>query len=197
MTPIAAHPKYLDAKQCVDTLNAALAKIDVRLVEIARDMPAPSADRDAAQIEAALTFAATGEVRAPANASRSLTDESQMLSEQRAALVKEIGVRTARLDFVVGSLSVEIRAELAPAHKKLAALMADHLQSVADVIAEEVAMFGDQGIECALVVCRPVPCALLCQQVTRSAAAVLHARAKLLGGFHGVVLSDVVHFQPA
>lgn len=143
MTPIAAHPKYLDAKQCVDTLNAALAKIDVRLVEIARDMPAPSADRDAAQIEAALKFAATGEVRAPANASRGLTEESQMLSEQRGALVKEIGVRIARLDFVAASLSVEVRAELAPAHKKLAALMADHLQSVADVLAKEVAMFGD------------------------------------------------------
>ena len=121
MKAIAQQPRYIAALGEINELNAALAKIQTRLVEIdSQVQPSePQLGGHSNEVVAALSFAATGVVSAPGNISFALREERRMLMEQGAAVQATVAQRSAAMNSLVQELSYAAAREVSPEHAVL------------------------------------------------------------------------------
>ncbi len=140
VTPLKEQPGHVEAMKQINTLNGALAKVDVRILEIEALLAAHTPDAGSSHVEAALQFAATGVVRGPGNTPHALSEENVILRQQREALQKAIAAQYASLQLVTSELSAEVSRAAQAAHKSLAARMLKLLQDL-DALQEEERVF--------------------------------------------------------
>ena len=144
MKPITEQPRYVAALGEINELNAALAKIQTRLVEIDAQVHegAPQLDRHSNHVAAALSFAATGVVSAPGNSPAALQQERDMLQQQAAAVQGTVSARSAAMYTLKQELSYSASRQVAPEHAALCTRYLKALRDLGEIEEEEVRLFG-------------------------------------------------------
>jgi len=143
MTPINKDPRHVEVQAEIGRLNAAVARIDSRLVEIAAQRSVAETDIQARQVSAALKFASTGAVVAAPTGHSMLEVEAQTLTGQRAAVLAVVADRRRELADIEGELSQAVCLGLVEQHKAIARRMVKVLQQLDAVQGEEEALLHE------------------------------------------------------
>lgn len=140
MKPLSEIPRYIEALHEITELNAALAKIQTRLVEIDSQVQpsAPQLGGHSNHVVAALSFAATGVVSAPGNIPVALREERGMLMQQAAAVQATVAERSAAMNSLKQELSYAAAREVAPEHAALCSRYIKALRELGELEEEEV-----------------------------------------------------------
>lgn len=137
MKPMSAQPVFAEATDEINKLNAALAKVQGRIVEIEALLNADAPDGDSSHVAAALEYAATGVVRGPDNTPTALREEHVVLRQQRDALRTVIGERHKARNKVASELSAQACKEAVPAHAALCKRYVKALRQLDQIESEE------------------------------------------------------------
>lgn len=122
LVPLSKRPEYLAVVAEHNELAAAAAKVETRIREIelmlSSNVDSP-VDKDAARVENALHYAATGEVKGLSNDPTMLRDEHVLLREQRDAIKKAMIAKHDTIFSLERRLSYEVSAEAHDAHSEI------------------------------------------------------------------------------
>lgn len=150
MIPIQKHERYAPLHDEINQLAGALGKVQARLASVDASLQAatvstPPAEEGAAQVKAALEFAATGTVQLPRQEISTLSEERAALRDQEGALQKTLKARRQALDRVASELSAGVRGDMSAKHRELARRYVDKLEELAAILKEEDQMLAEAG----------------------------------------------------
>lgn len=136
--PIAQNPDFAVAQSEIGRLDQALAKVRLRLGELAALLrTSESFTKEDANLSAALAFAETGVVRPASLEVTNLNEERQALVAQEAALVRALERQRQARDQLLSDLSEQLACDLRPAHAAMAKRYLKLLQEADQILEEE------------------------------------------------------------
>lgn len=143
MKSISTNPQFAEATTEIETLAAALGKVNGRIHEIEAQLRTQAdfaKDSGDAHVNAALRFAETGKVESVGSNVADLQGEHVTLRTQRDKVQEALAARQQERDRLVGELSATVCRSLEDSHRKLAGRALEALKAIDALVQEEEEM---------------------------------------------------------